>query len=250
MRKNMFGKKLTSMILAAVVAGTMLAGCGSSNEAATEQASEAVTASTEAASEIATEAATEVTKDAESAGAKLTTESGPVVSDEVNAAEEGLMPFVYVGNSEENRILTQEAFNLAQDEFYYSEDNTERVMIPAWVIGRETEDDNGLELVANIMVYIFKLEGTTLELVSGGSFPCKILATNGVIDTVQFSYTDEITLSIVCDGDESLVQAIHDDDALDASLRNNIGMYINNYGYDIDGYTIDGGATINQINVD
>lgn len=242
MRRTSIWKRLACMTMTAVVAGTLLAGCGSSNETASAEATTAEAASTEAteaAAEAATEeaATTEAATDKAESNPALATESGPVVDGE--ASDDGtLAPFVYVGNSEEGRICTAQAQAIAdEDEELAARDDV--VTIPGFVVADETADGDTLELLVNINVYTFELDGTTLRFVAGGSYPCRIQAKGGEITSAEIAYTDQDTIDL-CDGDESLEIALHDNDALDTSLQNNIGMYVNNYGYDIDAYEITG----------
>lgn len=230
-------KRMAAAAMALTMIVSTLTGCGTN--------SKDTTASTEASTEAATENAAAKTTEGT---ASAVTESGPVKTTGSEVTVDGLQPFVYVGNSEENRLLTKEAYNIAETDGTYEADGT-MVMIPAFVIAEETEDGDDLQLLANVMVYVFELDGTTLVMKSGGSNPCRIHSTGGEITSVEIAYTDADTLDL-CGGDEALVKAINDNDALTSSLNNNIGMYLNNYDYDIDSYTIDGGVTTVGINVD
>lgn len=257
MRDTSVWKRLICIAMTTIMVGTLLAGCGSSRkETATEAGTEADASVIEegaAATEAATEAASETATEASSGAAATTddtagdaaqeTETDAVTVPAVDSAtssedvtsKNGLAPFVYVGNSEESKICTAQAYAYAEDSYDISGGDV--VMIPAYVIADETENDSSLQLLANLWVYIFELDGTTLRLRSGGSYPCRIDAKGGEITSVETSYTDTDTLAL-CNGDETLVQILHDDDALNTSLRNNVGMYVNNYGYDIDTYEI------------
>lgn len=257
MRDTSVWKRLVCIAMTTMMAGSLLVGCGSSRkDTATEAGTESDTAATledAAATEGATEAPSETDTEAASDAAATTDEpasdaageagtdaaaestTDPAASSEDTTRKNGLAPFVYVGNSEEGKLCTAQAYAYAADSYDLS--GGEAVMIPAFVVADETENGSSLQLLANIRVYVFELDGTTLRFTSGGSYPCRIDAKGGEITSVESSYTDEDTLTL-CGGDENLVQILHDDDALDTSLRNNVGMYVNNYGYDIDTYEI------------
>lgn len=235
MRDQNVWKRLACMVMTTAVVGTLLAGCGTSGETASAEATTAEAAATEATEDA--DSTEDATTEATESNPALVTESGPVVDGD--AADDGtLAPFVYVGNSEEGRICTAQAQAIAdEDEELAARDDV--VTIPGFVIADETADGDKLELLVNLNVYTFELDGTTLRFVAGGSYPCRIQATSGEITSAEIAYTDQDTIDL-CSGDESLEIALHDNDALDASLRNNIGMYVNNYGYDIDAYEITG----------
>lgn len=253
MRDTSVWKRLICIAMTTMMAGTLLAGCGSSRkeaaaEAATESdtsASEENTAATEAATEAdakessdtaatTTDAASDVAEETGTDAAAVSTADAAATS-EGTTRKDGLAPFVYVGNSEEGKICTTQAYAYAEESYDLSGGDV--VVIPAFVVADESENDGSLQLLANIWVYVFELDGTTLRLTSGGSYPCRINARGGEITSVETAYTDEDTLTL-CGGDESLVRILHDDDALNTSLRNNVGMYVNNYGYNIDTYEI------------
>lgn len=250
MRDTRIWKRLVCVAMTAAVTGSLLAGCGSSNTASTAASTEATeTAATEADAEAAEDesATTEAAEADTEVNPALATESGPVVDD--NAASDAesadaLEPFVYVGNSEESRICTTYALDYAAPTYPDSR-RDDVVTIPAWSIGEETDMDNGLELLANIYVYVFELDGTRLQFVAGGANHVRIQATGGEITSVETAYTDDEVLTL-CNDDEDLARTINDQDTIRTSLRNNIGMYAENYGYDIDSYTI--GAETVSIN--
>lgn len=153
-------------------------------------------------------------------------------------ADDGLQPFVYVGNSEEGRLCTAQAYAYAKADDGFIDDG-QAVMIPSFVVADESWDGDNLQLLANIGVFIFKLDGTTLSLTSGGYYSCRITSSNREINSVETACTDRDTMEL-CGGDESLVRKLNDQEALAGSLRNNVGMYVNNYGYNIHAYEITG----------
>lgn len=243
-------KRLVCVVMTAVITGSLLAGCSASDREPAAQTGEtadtavgdehieAVEAdTTEVAGDAATETNAEVLPEADAGSTEARDETDPATGDAADAREDELMPFVYVGNAEEGKICTAQAYAYARDGHDIDSGNV--VVIPAYVIADETEDGNQLQILANIMVYLFELDGTTLRCTAGGSYPCRIQSAGGEITQVETAYTDEDTLTL-CGGDESLVQIMHDDDALATSLRNNVGMYVNNYGYSIDSYEIGG----------
>lgn len=237
--------------MTATMAGSLMTGCGTSQEASATEAS--TTEASEAGDPSATEVSTEETAaasteeagdvDTEQApegntedGSTLEAQTDPSKDEDDENTGDALAPFIYVGNSVEGRLCTEQAL-LYGENGYDEMVGVSTVVIPAYVIAEVNEDGSDVEVLANIMVYRFELDGTTLVCTAGGSYPSRIHATGGEITSVETSYTDMDTLAL-CDGHESLVRVLEDPEALENSLRNNIGMYVNNYGYNIDSYQI------------
>lgn len=147
---------------------------------------------------------------------------------------DGLPDFVYVGNDQEARLCTEVAKQL-YSEYYDPAD----VMIPAPIVAYFEETGTEITVIANINIYSYDLDGTTLVFKSGGSTPCKITAdvtdSGFEITKLEVANTDDET-SKICGDDKDIISKLYDDDSLKSIRKSWIQMYVTNYDLDIDSY--------------
>lgn len=183
-----------------------------------------------------TEESTSVTEKSLLTGNKAKSSDSQTNSSTSNSTEisDSLPEFVYVGNDQEARLCTEVAKQL-YSEYYDPAD----VMIPAPIVAYFEETDSEITVIANINIYGYDIDGTTLIFNNGGSTPCKITADvtdSGLkITNLEVANTDDETNKI-CGDDKDIISKLYDDNSLKSIRKSWIQMYVTNYNLDIDSY--------------
>lgn len=150
-------------------------------------------------------------------------------TDDGQTSDAELPEFSYVGNDEIARICVEAAKQL-----YEGYDETD-VMIPAPVVGDFEETGTSTTIYANIHVYGYDLEGTTLVCKNGGAYPCVIKAEGYNITDIQVANTDDEEAELF-NNDKALLSKINDSDEEKSIRKSWIQMYEDNCNQEIDSY--------------
>ena len=150
-------------------------------------------------------------------------------TDDSQSSDAELPEFSYVGNDEISRICVEAAKQL-----YEGYDKTD-VMIPAPVVGDFEETGDGATIYANVHVYGYDLEGTTLVCKNGGAYPCVIKSEGYNITDIQVANTDDEEAKLF-NNDKALISKINDSDEEESIRKSWIQMYADNCDAKIDSY--------------
>lgn len=157
----------------------------------------------------------------------IVTENNYKADAEADEESETLPEFNYVGNDEIARICSEAAKQLYKG---YSKAD---VMIPAPVVADTSTNGDITTIYANIWVYGYDLDGTTLECNNGGANPCIITVDGSKITDIQVAYTEDDEKKLF--SDKKILSMLHSDDE-DFIRKSWIQMYVENYGLNIDSY--------------